>query len=54
VQSHRAMGKLIEDEENLLLDDIETTEIFKMKGRIKSYIENDVRLNRQGLQSSIK
>lgn len=41
-------------EEQAIIDDIETTELFKMKGRIKNYIENNVRLNRQGLKNTIK
>jgi len=48
------MEKLILEEEQAIIDDIETTELFKMKGRIKNYIENNVRLNRQGLKNTIK
>lgn len=48
------MEKLMEDEENNIISDLETTEIFKMKGRIKNYIENNVRLNRQGLKNTIR
>ena len=49
-----AMESLMLKEEQDIIDDIETTELFKMKGRIKNYIENNVRLNRLGLKNTIK
>ena len=40
------MEKILEDEENAIVSDLETTDIYKLKNRIKNYIENNVKLNR--------
>jgi len=41
------------EEEKSILKDIETTDIFKMRSRIKNYIENNVQLNREGLKITL-
>ena len=48
------MEKILEDEENAILSDLETTDIFKLKGRVKNYIENNVKLNRKALKTTMK
>ena len=45
-ESQQAMENLMLEKEAAILSDLETTDIFKMKDRIKNYIENNVRLNR--------
>jgi hypothetical protein len=42
------------DEEMLILSDLDTTDIFKMRNRIKNYILNNVQLSRVGMEKSVK
>jgi t-SNARE complex subunit (syntaxin) len=53
-EQQQAIEKQMLEQEQAILDDLETTDIFKMKQRIKNYIENNVRLNRIGLKNTIK
>jgi hypothetical protein len=48
------MEKILVDEENAILSDLETTDIFKLKGRVKNYIENNVKLNRQASKTTMR
>lgn len=41
-------------EEIRILDDLETTAVLEMRSRIKSYIVNNVQLERAGLNARIK
>ena len=41
-------------EEQTILDDLETTNVYDMRSRIKNYIENNVRLNREGLNLTLQ
>jgi len=41
-------------EEQTILDDLETTNVYDMRSRIKNYIENNVRLNREGLNLTVQ
>jgi len=42
---------MLEEEENAILSDLETTDVFRLQGRIKNYIENNVRPNRLAMRA---
>lgn len=46
--------KFATDEEIQIILDLETTEVFKMRDRIKSYLKNTIRLEREGVTIQIK
>ena len=42
----KALERMLEEEENAMLSDLENNNIYRLQGRIKNYIENNVRPNR--------
>lgn len=47
----QALERMLEEEENAILSDLETTDVFRLQGRIKNYIENNVRPNRLAMRA---
>lgn len=42
----KALERMLEEEENAILSDLENNDVYRLQGRIKNYIENNVRPNR--------
>lgn len=42
------------EEEKRILSDLDSTDVFNMRGRIKNYILDNVQLNRKGLKLTVE
>ena len=42
------------EEEQQILDDLDTTAVFTMRERIRQYIKNNVQLEREGLKRKLQ
>ena len=47
----KALERMLEEEENAILSDLENNDVYRLQGRIKNYIENNVRPNRSAMKA---